>query len=157
MRCQHQLTRGPRRGNICNKKSINHYNYYCKNHIKLHTEMIIKSEENRCGLCMNGFVENDSKVILNCKCEYHLYCFKLIIHSMKCMKCDININDRSPLDNVFNMEDEEKIDYEECSICLDDIKEEIYITKCNHTFHNKCIIELKNNNINKCPCCRRKL
>jgi len=42
-----------------------------------------------------------------------------------------------------------------CSICLDDIsvdgEEQITTLKCNHSFHTKCISQLRSN---KCPGCR---
>jgi len=46
---------------------------------------------------------------------------------------------------------------DDCSICLEPLKNNIIITKCNHIFHNKCIELMINNRHNKCPLCRRKL
>lgn len=46
----------------------------------------------------------------------------------------------------------------ECIICLDDIEDEDYITKCNHRFHKKCINEWISIYSNKeCPICRKEL
>lgn len=42
---------------------------------------------------------------------------------------------------------------EECIICMEDIKNEFFITHCGHTFHNDCMKEwtiVKKN----CPMCR---
>jgi hypothetical protein len=42
-----------------------------------------------------------------------------------------------------------------CPICYDDIKDNIYITNCNHKFCKKCINKWFNNKINvTCPLCR---
>ena len=41
-----------------------------------------------------------------------------------------------------------------CSICLENIKDDIHITKCDHIFHYKCIEEAINKNIMNCPNCR---
>ena len=48
---------------------------------------------------------------------------------------------------------------EQCSICLENFKlnDEIYITKCNHIFHYKCIEEALNKDISDCPNCRSNL
>ena len=48
---------------------------------------------------------------------------------------------------------------EQCSICLENFKlnNEIYITKCNHIFHYKCIEEALNKDISDCPNCRSNL
>ena len=42
----------------------------------------------------------------------------------------------------------------ECSICLDDISEEMITLPCTHFFCKECIIQLFNNNIYACPLCR---
>ena len=44
-----------------------------------------------------------------------------------------------------------------CSICLEPLKNNIYMTNCNHIFHNKCIENMITFSHNKCPLCRRKL
>ena len=44
-----------------------------------------------------------------------------------------------------------------CSICLSELKDDIYITKCKHIFHYKCIVALVKNKIKECPNCRRNL
>ena len=44
-----------------------------------------------------------------------------------------------------------------CSICLENLKDEIHITKCGHIFHYKCIANAINKNINECPNCRSNL
>jgi hypothetical protein len=46
---------------------------------------------------------------------------------------------------------------DDCSICLEPLNSNIFTTKCNHIFHNKCIEDLKNNNHYKCPLCRNNL
>lgn len=51
--------------------------------------------------------------------------------------------------------DKKIIENTECSICLDDIKENMHTTKCNHIFHVKCINEWCNTfDKNTCPKCR---
>ncbi len=45
----------------------------------------------------------------------------------------------------------------DCPICLESLKDEdVYISKCNHVFHNKCIDQWFNKD-NRCPICRTKL
>ena len=44
-----------------------------------------------------------------------------------------------------------------CSICLSELKDDIYITKCKHIFHYKCIEDADKKKIKECPNCRRKL
>jgi len=45
---------------------------------------------------------------------------------------------------------------EKCSICLEELKDCI-TTTCKHSFHEKCINELFNNNMNNCPMCRENI
>lgn len=64
------------------------------------------------------------------------------------------------LNNIKYIILNEIINDDDCSICLDEYKigDEIYITKCNHKFHKKCIIkyiEYNNNYIFSCPLCRQ--
>ena len=42
-----------------------------------------------------------------------------------------------------------------CAICLNNITNDIFISKCNHKFHNNCIKEWCKKN-NSCPSCREK-
>ena len=44
-----------------------------------------------------------------------------------------------------------------CSICLEPLNFHTLKNKCGHSYHNKCTKMLINNDINKCPLCRRKL
>jgi hypothetical protein len=41
-----------------------------------------------------------------------------------------------------------------CSICLENINNDFFLSKCNHYFHYKCIIQVENNT---CPLCRSDL
>ncbi len=41
-----------------------------------------------------------------------------------------------------------------CSICLEELKDNYMVINCNHIFHEKCIHQLTQYNINKCPLCR---
>jgi len=53
--------------------------------------------------------------------------------------------------------DIDKIKDKECSICYEnfDNNKNIYITECEHLFHNKCLEEWKKyNNVCPCPICR---
>ena len=38
-----------------------------------------------------------------------------------------------------------------CSICLENMEEDIYSGSCGHCFHEKCILSMKNE---ECPLCR---
>ena len=42
-----------------------------------------------------------------------------------------------------------------CAICLNNVTNDIFISKCNHKFHNNCIKEWCKKN-NSCPYCREK-
>jgi hypothetical protein len=44
-----------------------------------------------------------------------------------------------------------------CSICLENLKDEIHITKCEYIFYYKCIVTAIKKNINECPNCRSNL
>ena len=44
-----------------------------------------------------------------------------------------------------------------CTICFSELKGDIYITKCNHIFHYKCIEEAVKKKIKECPNCRSNL
>ena len=45
---------------------------------------------------------------------------------------------------------------DKCSICMENIKGECYITPCNHKYHKECIDKWKERN-NTCPMCRFKI
>ena len=42
----------------------------------------------------------------------------------------------------------------ECPICLLELNDEIHLTKCEHAFHYKCIVDAIKKNIKDCPICR---
>ncbi len=85
------------------------------------------------------------KVILHCKCEYHLDCYKIMNANETCIKCG---------DKVHKKLDE---DYAKCPICLEYLKDDVRKMQCNHRFHQKCIRQWTSSvmsNNNKCPICR---
>ena len=43
---------------------------------------------------------------------------------------------------------------QKCSICLEDLSDEIYTLECNHKFHTKCIIKWFRNDNSTCPLCK---
>ncbi len=43
----------------------------------------------------------------------------------------------------------------ECSICLENIENDLFVTRCGHKFHKHCSEKLKENGHNKCPMCRQ--
>ena len=52
------------------------------------------------------------------------------------------------------------MNYEECSICLNVLKENIKILECGHKIHYECSIKLENSSCPskyKCPICREKI
>jgi hypothetical protein len=57
-----------------------------------------------------------------------------------------------------NAEENFKINNTSCSICITDFEDEslVSITKCNHAFHNECIVEWGKYKT-ACPICREKL
>ena len=97
----------------------------------------------RCVICNNKI--EFPKVVLHCKCQYHLECFILIQNEKKCVSCG---------DIVVKKCDS---DYDKCSICLNPLKTNIEKLRCRHSFHIDCIRTWKfshNENNNKCPICR---
>ena len=160
--CSHTLTRGPRRGEPCNKRFY-HSSEYCRNHYRRyvspevrpetrpavyddikedHTHLLYKS----CAIC-NHKTEGP-KVILECECEYHLNCYMMIQHEKNCFKCGDKIHKQDS-------------DYPDCSICLDKIKINKVKTSCGHSFHKHCIDAWcrigRGVNTDKCPNCRTDL
>lgn len=51
----------------------------------------------------------------------------------------------------------------DCPLCLCSIEENLYVTKCNHKFHRKCICDYVTYNLNKnpnpivCPYCKQNM
>ena len=92
-----------------------------------------------CTICNDNIY--GSKVKLDCNCEYHLKCYKIIEDDNKCFRCN-----------------EDKYKIKKCSICLEDIKHDFVSLLCNHHFHNDCIHDWIENghgiNTDKCPLCR---
>lgn len=43
---------------------------------------------------------------------------------------------------------------EKCTICLEDLKDNIIKLECDHSFHQLCIDESLSHSNNKCPLCR---
>ena len=161
--CHHALTRGPRRGQHCNKR-LHNSSDYCRNHYARYMSPEIRAEPHpavyreeqkedhshllykSCSIC-NHKTEGP-KVILECECEYHLNCYMMVQHEKNCFKCG---------DKVHKQDG----DYPDCSICLEKIKTNKYKAKCNHLFHDNCInswmrMGVGNNN-DKCPLCRADL
>jgi len=101
---------------------------------------------NTCCLC-GDYAENP-KVILHCKCVYHLRCFKLLENEEKCLGCE---------GIIFKTDDS---DYDKCSVCLNLLKEKFTKTKCKHSFHVDCLrswMLSQNNNRGRCPICRSEI
>lgn len=42
----------------------------------------------------------------------------------------------------------------DCSICLENIETDMFVTKCGHKFHKNCSEQLKASGHHKCPMCR---
>lgn len=91
-------------------------------------------------------------------CVYLANLFKYDKHNV-CNECDNH-------DNIINDKDESVVHKYEftsyfennrkknnCMICLNSLNNKKVITRCNHKFHNKCILEWCNIN-NNCPMCR---
>lgn len=45
----------------------------------------------------------------------------------------------------------------DCSICLEKLKNNLKILTCGHKLHVECFQELEKNNINRCPLCKNKM
>ena len=46
---------------------------------------------------------------------------------------------------------------DDCSICINELDNNVVKTKCNHFYHKDCINELINHGHDKCPYCRNEL
>jgi hypothetical protein len=53
---------------------------------------------------------------------------------------------------------EDEIKFEDCPICLDVLKDQIFITPCLHKFHDSCFNEfLQKSRDKRCPICRHNI
>jgi len=99
-----------------------------------------------CKMC-NEEVE-ESKVVLDCKCTYHLNCYLLIQEDPNCFKCGDKINKTEE-------------DYPDCGICLEKLTSKKARLPCKHGFHMECINRWiksgRGMNTDKCPLCREHL
>jgi hypothetical protein len=150
--CNHILLSGNNQGNYCNKRKYLSYNY-CKKHYKRYineNQLEEKIDENelfyeKCNLCHNKLIK--PLITLECKCQFHLSCYSFIcINNDTCFNCN---------DKIYKTEE----DYDSCPICLEKLflyEDKHIITKCNHTFHKKCITTwiIKKSN---CPICRKNI
>jgi hypothetical protein len=120
---------------------------YCKTHYVFLLQQLSKkrNEKDYCIVCDEKICS--PLVKLNCEHQIHLNCFLLsntinnkFDFKNKCFKCNDKILKSSS-------------DIIKCSICLEDIFENEFKTKCNHSFHTRCLSKwLKN--ANNCPNCR---
>jgi hypothetical protein len=72
-------------------------------------------------------------------CQYCHY------HSKKIIVIDPPVNDNK---------NPEKKEIDQCCICLDSLQNDVLTLKCNHKFHDVCLVQINNN---KCPLCRKKI
>ena len=66
----------------------------------------------------------------------------------------INNKRKRDEDDADEYKPSKKIKENRCSICLEDLNDDIMTTSCGHTFHNNCINEWKNH-ASTCPICRK--
>jgi hypothetical protein len=97
------------------------------NKIKSVYKWIYEEEENTCNIKRFDIIEQ-------CDCSY-----------------EIDITEMTEIREKINENDEK------CSICLENIENQVSKTKCNHFFHKNCIFEWINNNKNTCPLCRKNI
>ena len=159
--CQGIWKCGKKKGQRCEKKVSRRE--YCNYHHRMLTKKNIKKEEEkrknavnndvfgliRCHLCENNIDKSLSQVLLGCGHRYHYNCFMLIktdqygciFNNGKCPECDYDIENEMS---------------KECSICFENLIENIQKTSCGHFFHKRCLNDwFKMNRI--CPMCRKKL
>lgn len=149
-KCGHYMYKQRRH---CSYKPV--YNKpYCKRHLKRYgdnaavneeKEEVIQDSLDSCKVCLLPIASNQSYVKLNCDHQYHLKCY----HIMAPFNCpDL------ALCPECNKDAYEVPEYGECAICLDTIVDDLFVTKCNHNFHKKCIDGwLKKSK--SCPLCRQ--
>ena len=157
--CHGMWKTGKKKGQRCEKKvSIRNYCNYHHRMINKNNNVskqnnyevsIIETKSYRCFVCENNIDKSLSQVLLGCGHRYHYNCFMLmmedqngfIFNSGKCSECDYDI--------VNEMD-------KECSICYDNLIEDIHKTKCGHSYHKRCLDSwIKISKI--CPLCRTKL
>ncbi len=64
------------------------------------------------------------------------------------------LNDNNILDISFDV----RISEPDCSICMSEVRNHKYKTKCNHIFHEECFDKFKKSTMDlKCPNCRTRL
>jgi hypothetical protein len=159
--CQGIWKCGKKKGQRCEKKVSRRE--YCNYHHRMLTKKNIKKEEEkrknavnndvfgliRCHLCENNIDKSLSQVLLGCGHRYHYNCFMLIktdqygciFNNGKCPECDYDIENEMS---------------KECSICFENLIENIQKTSCGHFFHKRCLDSwFEMNRI--CPMCRKKL
>jgi hypothetical protein len=159
--CQGIWKCGKKKGQRCEKQVSRRE--YCNYHHRMLTKKNIKKEEEkrknavnndvfgliRCHLCENNIDKSLSQVLLGCGHRYHYNCFMLIktdqygciFNNGKCPECDYDIENEMG---------------KECSICFENLIENIQKTTCGHFFHKRCLDSwFKMNRI--CPMCRKKL
>jgi len=88
------------------------------------------------------FIQNQEKKLINCKtCKKKIYNNQSYInHPNKIME---HIE-------CYIIEKKEKT---ECSVCLEEITNDLFITDCKHKFHKKCINQWYDHS-SECPNCR---
>ena len=65
---------------------------------------------------------------------------------------DVLYNGNSVI-NFYNLDNDEKDNFDFCTICLDDEKEDLIKLNCNHIYHRECITKWISTN-DSCPICR---
>jgi len=152
-RCGVLITRGPRKNQRCNKPNTKDSNVcsYHKNKPQKsdskeeHKEDIIQHENIYCNCCSNELDKTLSQIKLGCNHTFHLSCFLIyfednngyVYNVKKCPLCEY--------DTSKEME-------EECCICMENMINDICITKCRHRFHSNCLNEWGKEK--GCPMCR---
>ena len=157
--CQGVWKTGKKKGQKCEKKVATRE--YCNYHHRMLAKKNIKKEKKqnivnndvfgliRCHLCENIIDNSLSQVLLGCGHRYHYNCFMLmksdehgyIFNNGKCPECDYDIENEMS---------------KECSICFENLIEDIQKTSCGHFFHKRCLNDwFKMNRV--CPMCRKKL
>jgi hypothetical protein len=106
-----------------------------------------------------AFTRNDTFVIklMHIKNIVNFYGVITFIKKNKISADIINLQDLDSLGVMYNIKNgiiHRKSD--SCSICLEDLEDDLVYTLCGHTYHKKCISRWQKNK-NNCPLCRKKI
>lgn len=116
------------------------------------------------GIDYPGFYWNMYQASLLVNSQWSLYRIHMFLRNMDKTHLKINtfINDFNnmllDIDQIVELTHVPTI-IEECSICMENVVSDVFITNCNHIFHSTCVRRLisYNGTYTRCPICRSEI